>query len=122
MHPAFSVILFTTLSGAGFGLWAWLGLRIAFGAIILLTVTLVLLPVQLIGLRFDLKIRRRIPRLWHRVACRVLGLKVRVHGTLEQKRPLLLAANHASWKDILVLGSVATKVIGESKTAVLLVK
>lgn len=31
MHPAFSVILFTTLSGAGFGLWTWLGLRIAFG-------------------------------------------------------------------------------------------
>lgn len=82
-------------------------LRIAFGAVLLLTVTLVLLPVQLIGLRFNLKIRRRIPRLWHRVACRVLGLKVRVHGTLEQKRPLLLAANHASWKDILVLGSVA---------------
>ena len=32
MHPAFSVIFFTTLSGAGFGLWIWLGLRIAFGA------------------------------------------------------------------------------------------
>ena len=32
MHPAFSVLIFTTLSGAGFGLWAWLGLRIAFGA------------------------------------------------------------------------------------------
>lgn len=31
MHPAISVIAFTTLSGAGFGLWAWLGLRIAFG-------------------------------------------------------------------------------------------
>ena len=31
MHPALSVILFTTLSGAGFGLWAWLGLRIALG-------------------------------------------------------------------------------------------
>ncbi|MDI1253995.1 DmsC/YnfH family molybdoenzyme membrane anchor subunit [Thermomonas sp.] len=29
MNPAFSVIFFTTLSGAGFGLWAWLGLRIA---------------------------------------------------------------------------------------------
>ena len=82
-------------------------LRIAFGAVVLLTVTLILLPVQLIGLRFNLKIRRRIPRLWHRVACHVLGLKVRVHGALEQKRPLLLTANHASWKDILVLGSVA---------------
>ena len=32
MNPAFSVLFFTTLSGAGFGLWAWLGLRIAFGA------------------------------------------------------------------------------------------
>ncbi len=32
MHPAFSVLIFTTLSGAGFGLWLWLGLRIAFGA------------------------------------------------------------------------------------------
>jgi DMSO reductase anchor subunit len=31
MHPAFSVIFFTTLSGARFGLWLWLGLRIALG-------------------------------------------------------------------------------------------
>ena len=31
MHPALSVILFTTLSGTGYGLWLWLGLRIAFG-------------------------------------------------------------------------------------------
>ena len=31
MHPALSVIFFSTLSGAGFGLWAWLGLRIAVG-------------------------------------------------------------------------------------------
>lgn len=29
MHPAYSVILFTTASGAGYGLWFWLGLRIA---------------------------------------------------------------------------------------------
>lgn len=31
MHPALSVILFTTLSGTGYGLWLWLGLRIALG-------------------------------------------------------------------------------------------
>ncbi|UHQ22977.1 dimethyl sulfoxide reductase anchor subunit [Lysobacter sp. 5GHs7-4] len=29
MHPAFSVILFTTLSGAGYGLLAWLGVLLA---------------------------------------------------------------------------------------------
>lgn len=82
-------------------------LRIAIGVILLLAVTLLLLPFQLLGLRFNWKIRRFLPRLWHRVACRVLGIRVRVHGALEAKRPLLLAANHASWKDILVLGSVA---------------
>ena len=82
-------------------------LRIAIGLVVLLAVTLVLLPIQLVGLRFNLKVRRYIPRLWHRVACRVLGLKVRVHGTLERSRPLLIAANHASWKDIMVLGSIA---------------
>ncbi|MGJ7039727.1 1-acyl-sn-glycerol-3-phosphate acyltransferase [Shinella sp. BE166] len=82
-------------------------LRLAIALITLVVVTLVLLPIQLVGLRFNLKIRRRIPRLWHRVACRVLGLKVRVHGTMEPSRPLLIAANHASWKDIMVLGSVA---------------
>ncbi|MDG4649923.1 dimethyl sulfoxide reductase anchor subunit [Roseibacterium sp. SDUM158017] len=29
MHPAYSVIFFTTASGAGYGLWFWLGLRLA---------------------------------------------------------------------------------------------
>src|SRR5689334_21486091 len=31
MHPAFSVIFFTTASGAGFGLFAWMGLMLATG-------------------------------------------------------------------------------------------
>jgi DMSO reductase anchor subunit len=33
MNPAYSVILFTTLSGAGYGLWCWLGLRLALGGV-----------------------------------------------------------------------------------------
>ncbi|MEW9616874.1 lysophospholipid acyltransferase family protein [Shinella sp. S4-D37] len=82
-------------------------LRLAVAFLVLAVATIVLLPIQLVGLRFDLKIRRRVPRLWHRVACWVLGLRVRVHGTLETKRPLMLASNHVSWKDIMVLGSVA---------------
>lgn len=82
-------------------------LRIALVLTCLTLVTLALLPAQLFCLRFDLRLRRRIPRLWHRAACLLLGLKVRVHGRLEGRRPLMLAANHASWKDILVLGSIA---------------
>jgi lyso-ornithine lipid O-acyltransferase len=82
-------------------------LRTVMVAVVLVVTTLVLLPFQLVGLKFDLPIARRIPRWWHWVACRVLGIKVRVHGRLETRRPLMLAPNHASWLDILVLGSIA---------------
>jgi len=33
MHPAFSVIFFTTFSGAGYGLWIWLGILAASNAL-----------------------------------------------------------------------------------------
>lgn len=83
---------------------AWL--RIALAILVVVAATAVLLPFQLVGLAFDLRLRRYIPRLWHRVACRMIGLRVTVHGTPEKSRPLLIAANHSSWKDILALGSV----------------
>ena len=82
-------------------------LRTAYIAIVLLIVTLILLPLQLLGLAFDWRLRRRIPRIWHRIACHVLGIRVHVHGEVERAKPLMLAVNHASWKDILVLGSIA---------------
>lgn len=82
-------------------------IRIGLIIVCLVAVTLVLLPFQLAGLAFDLKIRRYVPRLWHRSACWLLGIRIRTHGHLERRRPLMLAANHVSWKDILVLGAVA---------------
>lgn len=33
MHPAYSVIFFTTASGAGYGVWFWLGLRTLLGGV-----------------------------------------------------------------------------------------
>ena len=83
--------------------WIRLGLAILGVAV----TTIVLLPVQLLALRFNWKLRRRLPRLWHRVACRMIGIRITVHGTIESNRPLLLASNHVSWKDILVLGAIA---------------
>ncbi len=82
-------------------------IRVALYAILLAIVSLLLMPVQLACLWLDLKPRRFLPRFWHRVACRLLGIRVRVHGELDRRRPLLLSANHVSWKDILVLSSVA---------------
>ena len=82
-------------------------LRIGLIGFTLFAVTLSLLPFQLVGLAFDLKIRRHIPRYWHRAACWLLGIRIHVHGKLDRRRPLMLASNHVSWKDILVLGAVA---------------
>ncbi|MDK1491681.1 lysophospholipid acyltransferase family protein [Sinorhizobium sp. 7-81] len=81
--------------------------RVALCGILLVLISLVLIPVQIFCLWLDLKPRRWLPRFWHRVACLLLGLRVRVHGEPERRRPLLLSANHVSWKDILVLSSVA---------------
>lgn len=50
---------------------------------------------------------RRAPRLWHRLTLLVLGIRVHVRGALATERPLLIACNHVSWIDILVLGSLA---------------
>ena len=82
-------------------------IRLALAILGVAVTTIALLPVQLLALRFDWKLRRRLPRLWHRVACRMIGIRITVHGTIESNRPLLLASNHVSWKDILVLGAIA---------------
>jgi 1-acyl-sn-glycerol-3-phosphate acyltransferase len=82
-------------------------LRIAFVLAAFLILTLSLLPVQLVALGFGHSVMQRLPRWWHRLMCRVIGLRVHVRGSLVADRPLLLVANHVSWKDILVLGSVA---------------
>jgi 1-acyl-sn-glycerol-3-phosphate acyltransferase len=48
-----------------------------------------------------------LPRLWHGSLLRALGFRVRVVGALSTQSPLLIAANHVSWTDIAVLGSLA---------------
>ncbi|WP_422372273.1 lysophospholipid acyltransferase family protein [Hoeflea sp.] len=82
-------------------------LRILLVAAVFLVVSLSLLPVQLLAIASGHHLMRRLPRWWHRTMCRVIGLKVVVHGEVSERRPLLIVSNHVSWKDILVLGSVA---------------
>ena len=48
-----------------------------------------------------------IPRHWHKVVLWALGIKVTVHGRMADRRPLMIASNHISWTDIMVLGSIA---------------
>lgn len=43
---------------------------------------------------------------WHKFILKLIGVRLHVHGEISQTRPLMLVANHISWSDILILGSI----------------
>jgi 1-acyl-sn-glycerol-3-phosphate acyltransferase len=69
--------------------------------------TLPLMPVQYLLLRMAPKGARRLPYWYHRAVCRLLGIRLHVHGRVAEGRPVLIVANHVSWLDIPVLSAVA---------------
>jgi lyso-ornithine lipid O-acyltransferase len=68
--------------------------------------TLSLMPVQALGLALRRRWTSTLPVFYHRWCCRILGFRTRVIGTPTAERPVLFAANHISYTDITVLGSV----------------
>jgi 1-acyl-sn-glycerol-3-phosphate acyltransferase len=71
-----------------------------------LALTLPLLPIQAVALLLALPLAKTLPLAYHRLVCRVLGIRVRARGALAQARPLLVVGNHSSYLDIEVLGSL----------------
>jgi len=69
--------------------------------------SLVLVPLQILSMKTGWWPETVILKIWHRMILRALGMRVHVKGTLSNRRPLLVAANHISWTDIIVLGSFA---------------
>ncbi|MGD9614141.1 MAG: lysophospholipid acyltransferase family protein [Alphaproteobacteria bacterium] len=68
--------------------------------------TVPLMPVQAVGLALRRRWVVTFPRLYHRCCRRILGIEVRVIGQPATARPVLFAANHISYLDITVLGSL----------------
>jgi 1-acyl-sn-glycerol-3-phosphate acyltransferase len=61
---------------------------------------------QVVALKTGIGNPYLFPRLWHRCVLKALGFRVRMAGAPSSHRPLLIAANHVSWTDIGVLGSL----------------
>ncbi len=74
--------------------------------LILTVVSLILIPLQWLAIKLGLSVQRKLPQLWHVTATRLVGINIRHIGTPSPKRPLLITANHASWVDIAVVGSL----------------
>ncbi|MGP1394074.1 MAG: lysophospholipid acyltransferase family protein [Inquilinaceae bacterium] len=65
-----------------------------------------LIPIQAVAVALRLPLRDRLPRLYHRVCCRLIGLDIAVRGTSSAARPTLFVSNHSSYMDIMVLGAL----------------
>ena len=74
-------------------------------AIAFLGLTLPLIPVQQILLWVAPSAARQLPHHYHRMVCRILGIRLEVEG-VKPKGAALLVSNHVSWADIPVLSGV----------------
>lgn len=81
-------------------------IRITIMAIIIAVVTVLLLPFQIFASRAKRFWHKSLPMFWQGLMCKMMGLRVHSSGAVASDRPLLLVANHISWADILVLGSL----------------
>jgi 1-acyl-sn-glycerol-3-phosphate acyltransferase len=69
-------------------------------------VTFALLPVQVVARWLGGSLSATLPMTYHRWCCWILGFRVVVRGVMEPSRPTLFVANHCSYSDIAVLGSI----------------
>lgn len=67
--------------------------------------TLPLMPIQALAVRFGWRLAKRLPRAYHRIARRILGFRVEVIGIMSSERPTLFVSNHCSYLDITMLAS-----------------
>lgn len=66
----------------------------------------ILVPLQILSMKTGWWPETIILKVWHRLIVRALGMRIHVRGALSDRRPLLIASNHISWTDIMVLGSM----------------
>lgn len=69
-------------------------------------VSLAAMLLQSVALALRVKAARRIPHRYFRLVARILAMRVAVEGGLPVKGPALIAANHASWLDIVAFSAV----------------
>lgn len=81
------------------------GLRAAYVLTGFVLLTVLCVPLQWTALRLGMRQGRKIPLLYHRALCRLLGVKITLIGT-PVKKGVLMVANHAGWLDIPIISTV----------------
>jgi 1-acyl-sn-glycerol-3-phosphate acyltransferase len=80
---------------------------------------LVTVPLQWLAIRCDWPLQGKLPLLFCRLTCRLLGIRPRFHGRLAGRSPRMIVPNHVSWTDVLVLGcrEVPLRFVAKSEVA-----
>ncbi|MBG1233809.1 lysophospholipid acyltransferase family protein [Aestuariivirga litoralis] len=73
-------------------------------ALAFVLLTLPLMPVQWLLLKIEGPFAKRLPHLYHRLVCKIIGLTLEIEGAMKSEG--LLVANHTSWADIPVLSAL----------------
>lgn len=68
-------------------------------------ITIPMVVLMIVARIFRLKSAPKIPKLYHGLLLKLLGIRVTVSGNLKPNVPLIVISNHVSWLDILVIGS-----------------
>ena len=71
-----------------------------------LCLTLVLMLPQALLVMLGARSAERLPLLYHRLCCRLMGIDIATVGTISRHRPTLFVSNHTSYLDITVLGAL----------------
>ncbi len=69
--------------------------------------SLIGLPLQLAAMRFGGRFAGLFPHWYHRLLCRLIGVRIHASGEIERSCPVLIVSNHISWLDIPVISALA---------------
>ncbi len=75
-------------------------ISVAFCALLLVTV-----PFQILVVSIVPRWQHHLPKFVFAAAARIMGAKITVQGDAPDRGPLLIAANHVSWIDIIAIGA-----------------
>lgn len=75
--------------------------------LLLVLVFCALWPFHAVSLRRHGRLARRLPIIFHRFACAMIGLTISESGTRPRDVPALILSNHSSWIDIVALSALA---------------
>ncbi len=71
-----------------------------------LCLTVALIPVQVLAVAARWRLAVTLPRRYHMLSARLLGLHIETHGRMSSARPTLFVGNHCSYLDITVYGAL----------------